>query len=221
MLLTSQCYCMLCSSSLFHNICLCVTINPTIMSCHQSDIIRQYCHGSIYGNTITSPYQICRHCQRHRHMLCYHCQYFLLPFSLKSYSGHYTWDNIAHIKMLCSVALDGPDNNVQEKNLFNVVLILLRQHCTGQNTMQCCLRGSKQHCIGKILCKCCLNTHETTLHSKSPMQCCLRGFRQHYTRKILCNVVLILMEQHCRTNSMQCCPRDSRQHCTGKNPGVI
>ena len=123
--------------------------------------------------------------------------------------------------MLCSVALDGPDNNVQEKNLFNVVLILLRQHCTGQNTMQCCLRGSKQHCTGKILCKCCVNTHETTLYSKSPMQCCLRGFRLHYTRKILCNVVLILMEQHCRTNSMQCCPRGSRQHCTGKNPDVI
>ena len=33
--------------SLFHHICLCITINPTIMPCHHNDIIRLYCHGSI------------------------------------------------------------------------------------------------------------------------------------------------------------------------------
>ena len=30
--------------------------------------------------------------------------------------------------------------------------MLLGEHCTGQNTMQCCRRDSRQFCIGKILC---------------------------------------------------------------------
>ena len=67
-----------------------------------------------------------------------------------------TPDNIAQVKVLCNVAREAPDNapdNIaQEKIQCNVVLILLRQHCTGQNPMQCCLRGSRQCCTGKILC---------------------------------------------------------------------
>ena len=31
------------------------------------------------------------------------------------------------------------ENITQGKNLFSVVLILLRQHCTGKNSIQCCL----------------------------------------------------------------------------------
>ena len=54
------------------------------------------------------------------------------------------------------------DNIPQEKILFNVVLALLWQHCTGQNPMQCCQkRGSRQHCTGKDPC---LNTLGRTLH---------------------------------------------------------
>ena len=41
-----------------------------------------------------------------------------------------------------------PENNAQEKIMFNVVLILLGQHCTGQNHVQCS-RDSKQNCTGK------------------------------------------------------------------------
>ena len=35
--------------------------------------------------------------------------------------------------------------------LFNVVLILLGQHCTGKNLVRFCPRRSKQHCMGKIM----------------------------------------------------------------------
>ena len=102
----------------------------------------------------------------------------------------YYWDNIAQVKTLCNVVLEAPDNSTHEKILFNVVLIHSRQHCTGQNPMYCCPRGSRQQCIRKILVQCCLNTlgtilHrskpyemlperlQTTLHRKKPVQCCL------------------------------------------------
>ena len=57
-----------------------------------------------------------------------------------------------------------------EKILFNVVLILLGQHCTGQNPMQCCAKGSRQNCTRKIQCNIVLNTHShwTTLHREHP-----------------------------------------------------
>ena len=57
-----------------------------------------------------------------------------------------------------------------EKILFNVVLILLGQHCTGQNPMQCCAKGSRQNCTLKIQCNIVLNTHShwTTLHREHP-----------------------------------------------------
>ena len=35
--------------------------------------------------------------------------------------------------------------------LFNVVLILLGQHYTVKNLVQCCQRGSRQHCTWKVL----------------------------------------------------------------------
>ena len=49
----------------------------------------------------------------------------------------------------------------QEKILFNVVLTLLGQHCTGKNLAQCCLTGSRQHCTEKNPVQCCLNTFGT------------------------------------------------------------
>ena len=35
---------------------------------------------------------------------------------------------------------------------FCSMLILLGQHCTDQNPLQYCLRGSRQHCTEKVLC---------------------------------------------------------------------
>ena len=37
----------------------------------------------------------------------------------------YFWDNIPQVKTLCNVQQEAPENNAQEKILFNVVLILL------------------------------------------------------------------------------------------------
>ena len=64
-----------------------------------------------------------------------------------------SWDNITSVKTLCNVVTEVPHNNAQEKILFNNVLVLSGQHCTGQNSMQCCSKD------------CCFNTHGTTLHS--------------------------------------------------------
>ena len=80
----------------------------------------------------------------------------------------YSWDNTAQIKTLSSVVVEALVNNAQEKILFNVVLILLAQHCTGQNPMQCCPRGCRQQCTGKNPVQCCLDTLGTTLHRSKP-----------------------------------------------------
>ena len=69
--------------------------------------------------------------------------------------------NYSLVKAVTWVAQDALDNIPQEKILFSVVLALLWQHCTGQNPMQCCQRGSRQHCTGKNPC---LNTLGKTLH---------------------------------------------------------
>ena len=96
----------------------------------------------------------------------------------------YFWDNIGQIKTLCSFVQEAPNNIAQVKTLYNVVLeapdssakkkiipvqccvvlILLGQHCTGQNPMQCCPRCSRQHFIRKNFVQSSLNTLETTLH---------------------------------------------------------
>ena len=85
----------------------------------------------------------------------------------------YSRDNItqAQIKTLFSVVRKAPSNIAQEEMLCNVVLeaclnlMLLGQHCTGQNPMQCSLGGSRQHCTGKkYSAQCYLNLIGTTLH---------------------------------------------------------
>ena len=48
-------------------------------------------------------------------------------YSMLSY---YLWDNNAQVNTLCKVGLEAPDNIALEKILFNVVFILLGQHCT-------------------------------------------------------------------------------------------
>ena len=49
-----------------------------------------------------------------------------------------------------NVVQESPDNIAQEKILINVVLILLGQHSTGKNLVQCCRRGCRQHGTGKV-----------------------------------------------------------------------
>ena len=77
----------------------------------------------------------------------------------------------------------------KKKTLFNVVLILLGQHYTHQNLMQCCPRCSRQHCIRKIR-KCCLKTTGTRLHRKNSIQYCPGDSKQHCTGQNQDNVVL-------------------------------
>ena len=61
-------------------------------------------------------------------------------------------EKITQVKTLCNVFLETPDNNAEEKFLFNVVLIFLERHCK-----------SKQPVQRKIPIQCCLNSLRTTL----------------------------------------------------------
>ena len=61
----------------------------------------------------------------------------------------FSWDNIAQVKNLWNVVWEALDNFAQEKILWNAILMLLGQHFTDQNFMQCCPRGSRQHYIRK------------------------------------------------------------------------
>ena len=64
----------------------------------------------------------------------------------------YSSGKITQVKTLSNVVQETPDNIAQEKNLFNVVLILLAQHCTGKKLVfNVVLILLGQHCTGKIL----------------------------------------------------------------------
>ena len=76
-------------------------------------------------------------------------------------------------------------------------LILLEQHCTGQNSMKCCPRGSRQLCIRKNLVQCYLNTLRTTFQRSKPYAMLSERLQATLHKKILCNVVLILLRQQC------------------------
>ena len=77
-----------------------------------------------------------------------------------------------------------------KKTLSNLALILLGQHYTCQNSMECCLKGSRQYCIRKNPVQCWFNTIATTFHSW----------------KLYVILPKRLQRQHCiRKNSVQCC----------------
>ena len=67
--------------------------------------------------------------------------------------------------------------------LLNVVLILLRQHCTGKNPMQCWPTGFRQHCIKKIVCSFALILLGQNCTGQNSVQCCPKSSRQHCIRK--------------------------------------
>ena len=130
----------------------------------------------------------------------------------------YSWDNIAQVKSLCSAGFGALDNITHKQILFNVFLIILGQHCTGQKP---CNVVQRHHATmhRKNLVPCCLNTlgswgnisevkslcnvawEATALHKKTLAQCCLNTLGPTLHRKYL----------------MQYCTRGSRQH-KGKNP---
>ena len=89
------------------------------------------------------------------------------------------------IKTLCNVVLEAPGNNAQQKVLFNFsfILILLGQHCTSKNLVQCCPRGPRQQFTGESSLQSCFNTPGKILHRKNPVQHSPRGSRQHCTGK--------------------------------------
>ena len=142
----------------------------------------------------------------------------------------YSWGNIAQIKTLCTdKVFEAPDNNAQEKVLFYVVLILLRQHYIGKNPMQCWTWGSWQQCTGKNLVQFCLNTLGTTWRRSkpsamlserlqtNPVQSFLHTHGTTWYRKSLCYVVPEAPFYRQQTTLLHY----SKQHCTGKNPGNV
>ena len=67
--------------------------------------------------------------------------------------------------------------------MCNFALILLRQHCTFQNSVKCCPRGYRQLCIKNILRNAILILLGQRLTDQNSMQCCSRGSRQHWIRE--------------------------------------
>ena len=76
-----------------------------------------------------------------------------------------------------AILFEKPQTTLHKKILCNFVLILLGQHCTGQNPMQCCPRGSKQLCISKMF--------HSMLTAYAILVLCnvAPGSKQHFTGK--------------------------------------
>ena len=76
-----------------------------------------------------------------------------------------------------AILFEKPQTTLHKKILSNFVLILLGQHCTGQNPMQCCPRGSRQLCISKMF--------HSMLTAYAILVLCnvAPGSKQHFTGK--------------------------------------
>ena len=59
-------------------------------------------------------------------------------------------EQILHRSKPYAILSERLQTTLHKKILCNFALILLGQHCTGKNPMQCCPRGSRQLCIKKI-----------------------------------------------------------------------
>ena len=142
--------------------------------------------------------------------------------------------------------LRGSRQHCIRKILSNVVLILVGQHCTGQNPMQYCSRGSKQHCM-KNLVQFRLNAlgatlHrsklyamlperlQTTLHKRKSCamlsQYSLDNIAQLKPYAMLPERLQTTLHKEnvpfninglCNLGPMQCCYRGPKQHFTGKH----
>ena len=96
--------------------------------------------------------------------------------------------------------------------MCKIVSILLRRHCTAENPMQCCRRGSRQLFIRTNPVQCYLNALGITLHRSKPYATLFEKPQTTLHKKVLCNFALILLGQHCTgQNPTQCCSRGSRQ----------
>ena len=72
-------------------------------------------------------------------------------FPVQCCPRRYSWDNITQTKPCAALPKMFQITFHRKKFLFNIAVILLGQHCTGQNPMQCCPRGSRhiQHITEK------------------------------------------------------------------------
>ena len=71
---------------------------------------------------------------------------------------------------------------IHQKILFNVVLILLGQHCAGQNIYAMLSERLQTTIHKKILCNVVLALLGQYCTAQDPTQCCPRGSKQHCTR---------------------------------------
>ena len=115
----------------------------------------------------------------------------------------YSWDNIAQVKSLCSAGFGALDNITHKQTLFNVFLIILGQHCTGQKP---CNVVQRHHATmhRKNLVPCCLNTLGSWGNISEVKSLCNVAWEATalHKKKPLLNVVLILLGQHCTGNTL-------------------
>ena len=79
---------------------------------------------------------------------------------------------MAEVNTLCNTVLQAPDDNVQEKILFNVVLILFGQCCKGKYSINVVLEAPGNNEQEKILFKVVLVLLGQHWKDKNLVQCC-------------------------------------------------
>ena len=122
-------------------------------------------------------------------------------------------------RVLLSNYSRGSRKQCVRKNPVQIVLILLRKHCTAGNPMQCCTRGSRQLCtrtnrilLHKVLTcvkfsqkywdkfrrlflmQCCLEPLGQHGIGFLPVQCCPNNIKVILHRIFLCNVIWSLSD---------------------------
>ena len=129
------------------------------------------------------------HRSKHCVMLSKRLQTTLLKKNSCAMYSWYSWVNIEQVKTLYNVIREGPDYITYKKILFNVVLILLGQHCTCQNSMQCCVRRSRQLSIRKNPVQCYISTLRTTFHRWKPYAMLSEMFQARLHKKKSCAIL--------------------------------
>ena len=93
------------------------------------------------------------------------------------------------------------DNCYEENNWYNVVLIMLGQHCIGVLSSQCCLNTSEMTLHKKITCAMLVHSAQPSFPRKIILLICLG---HHCTRNYLCNVGSQSSNTFAHENNLQC-----------------
>ena len=100
-----------------------------------------------------------------------------------------------------------PDNNEQQKVMFNATLILFGEHCTRRNLCNVVREATDSIVKENVMCNFILIPLGRHCTGRNPIQCCPRSFRQNCIRKNLVPNCLNTLEttlQRSKPGAMLC-----------------